>query len=156
MNKYFYLILFVLLCLGVGGLGSVFTTSQIGTWYTTLVKPGFNPPNWIFGPVWTTLYVLMGMAMYLVFRRQENPGRKFALWFFTVHLAVNLLWSVVFFTWHQLGWALAVIILLWLLIAYSIYLFGRISKVAGWVLVPYLAWVSFASCLNFAIWSLNK
>lgn len=142
---------FILLCQAAGAIGSIFTIGSIPTWYAGLVKPSFNPPNWIFGPVWTTLYTLMGIAMYLVYQR----GGKSALQFFGVHLVVNALWTIIFFGLHNMGLALGVIVLLWLMIAWSIYIFGRIRPLAGWLLVPYIFWVSFATALNYSLWMLN-
>lgn len=156
MKKIIYFVLFVVLCEGAGVIGSLFTFSQIPGWYASLNKPTFSPPNWLFGPVWISLYILMGIAMFLVWNKKENQGRKFALWFFVIHLAVNSLWSIVFFGLEQTGWGLLVIIILWLMILASIYLFAKISKIAAWLLVPYLLWVTFASYLNYSVWILNR
>jgi benzodiazapine receptor len=119
-------------------------------------KPSFNPPNWIFGPVWTTLYVLMGIAFWLVWKSNaEFSIKKRAMTFFIIQLVLNFFWSILFFSFHQLGLALVEIILLWTFIVFSIISFFPISKTASYLLVPYVLWVSFASVLNFAIWKLN-
>lgn len=157
MKQKIILIFFIALCLVAGGIGSIFTAGTIPTWYASLVKPSLNPPSWVFAPVWTTLYILMGVAMYLVFR--QGWGRKdvrFALVFFTAHLVLNAGWSIIFFGGHNVSWALVAIIVLWLMIAFSIYLFRPINRTAAWLLVPYLLWVSFATYLNYSIWILNR
>ncbi|MFC1710057.1 TspO/MBR family protein [Patescibacteria group bacterium] len=139
-----------------GIIGSVFTTSEIDNWYVFLNKPSFNPPNWIFGPVWIILYTLMGISLYLVWLKgykEENIKR--AVNFFLIHLAVNSLWSIVFFGLHDLRLALVIIFTLWLMILYLIKLFLNINKIAAYLLIPYLLWVSFASLLNYSIWILN-
>lgn len=154
-KKALLIVAFIILCELAGVVGSIFTVSAIPGWYAQLVKPSFNPPGWLFGPVWITLYALMGVAMYLVYSRRQEYDTRFALGFFAVHLLVNASWSIIFFGRHQLGLSVAVIALLWLMIAYSIYLFGRISRPAAWLLAPYLLWVSFAAILNITIWRLN-
>ena len=139
-----------------GIIGSVFTTSEIANWYVFLNKPFFNPPNWLFGPVWIILYTLMGISLYLVWvkgYKEENIKRTVNI--FLVHLAVNSLWSIVFFGLHDLGLALVIIFTLWLMILYLIKLFWNIEKIAAYLLIPYLLWVSFASILNYSIWMLN-
>lgn len=139
-----------------GIVGSVFTTSEIADWYVFLSKPAFNPPNWLFGPVWITLYTLMGISLYLVwFKGYKEANIKQAVNIFLVHLAVNSLWSIVFFGLHYLGWAFVIIITLWLMILYLIKLFWDINKTAAYLLIPYILWVSFASLLNYSIWMLN-
>lgn len=143
------------LCFAAGGLGSIATSAKIPTWYAALTKPSWNPPNWIFGPVWSTLYALMGVAAWLVWTRREQTGARAALWLFGVQLVLNTLWSFVFFGAEAPGPAMAEIAVLWIAIAATIWTFRSISAPAAWMLAPYLAWVSFASCLNFAIWRLN-
>ncbi len=145
----------LVLCLAAGGLGSFATAAKIPTWYATVVKPTWNPPNWVFAPVWTTLYILMAVAAWMVWTRREQLGARLALALFGVQLALNTLWSFLFFGMENPGAAMAEIVLLWLAIAATILTFRRISMPAAWLLAPYLAWVSFASCLNFAIWQLN-
>lgn len=139
-----------------GGIGAVFTTPSVTSWYAAITKPSFNPPSWIFGPVWTTLFVLMGIAFYLVWQQgTKRPQVRHALTIFGVQLALNTLWSIIFFGLHSPGGALIEIAFLWLAIAATIFAFAKISKTAAWLLAPYLAWVSFAAFLNFTIWRLN-
>jgi len=139
-----------------GFFGSVFTTGEITTWYAKLNKPGFSPPNWLFGPVWTTLYTFMGIALFLIWQKGlQNKNVCFAFWFFIIHLFVNFLWSFVFFSSKELFFALLIIILLWSMILTSIILFWKIDKRASLLLVPYLFWVSFATLLNYSVWQLN-
>ncbi|MBI4281690.1 tryptophan-rich sensory protein [Candidatus Uhrbacteria bacterium] len=140
-----------------GVIGAVFTTPSIPTWYAGLTKPEFGPPNWIFAPVWTTLFALMGIAMWLVWKRGlGEPGVKRALIIFDVQLVLNVLWSIIFFGLHNPGAAFAEIIILWLAIFATIIAFAKISRSAAWLLAPYILWVSFAAYLNYAIWMLNK
>ena len=147
------LLSFVLVCLAAGLLGSLATAPQIPTWYASLAKPSWNPPNWVFGPVWTTLYVLMGVAAWLVWRRASFRGRAAGL--FWSQLALNALWSILFFGLENPGAAFAEIVLLWVLIAATVRDFARISRISAGLLAPYLAWVTFASALNFTIWRMN-
>lgn len=139
-----------------GILGSVATSSSISDWYVYLEKPSFNPPNWIFGPVWTVLYTLMGIALYLVWSKGYKKTKiKNAVRLFFVHLMYNTLWTLVFFGSRNLLLALGVIIVLWLMIASLIKIFWSIDKRASYLLVPYILWVSFATLLNYSIWRLN-
>ena len=147
---------FVLLSLSAGGIGGVATANSIGGWYQTITKPSWNPPGWVFGPVWTTLYLMMGVAAWLIWRHAKPGEKAVPLGLFAAQLALNALWSFVFFAWHQTGWAFVEIIFLWIAIAATIVSFSRISKVAAGLLVPYLAWVSFASFLTYTIWTLNR
>ncbi len=137
-----------------GIIGSLFTVKNIPTWYASLNKPFFSPPNWIFAPVWVTLFIFMGVSLYLVLVKQKKIF-DFPVKIFLVHLAVNTLWSIVFFGMREPGLAFVVIIALWFLIYYIIKIFYKIDKVASYLLIPYLAWVSFASILNFSVWILN-
>lgn len=146
---------FLMICLGAGGLGAVATTPEIDGWYRTVAKPSWNPPDYVFGPVWTTLYVLMAIAAWLVWQPQGFKAASVPLTLFAVQLVLNCGWSWIFFSMHQIGWAFAEIVVLWLAILATIILFFRRSSIAGALLVPYLAWVSFALALNFAIWRLN-
>lgn len=143
------------LCLGAGGLGAIATTPEIDGWYRTVAKPTWNPPNSVFGPVWTTLFVMMAFAAWLVWRPAGFIAAKVPLLLFTVQLALNVAWSWIFFGRHQPGWAFVEIVFLWAAIAVTMRAFFLRSRLAGWLLVPYLAWVSFAAVLNFAIWRLN-
>jgi tryptophan-rich sensory protein len=157
MNNILKLALSVALPLAVGALGSCYTIPEISGWYQTIQKPSWNPPNWIFGPVWTTLYVLMGIALYLVWKTPGNNNVKsIAVSFFMIQLGLNFFWSVIFFNQHRIGLALAEIVLLWIFILVTILSFSKVNKVAPWLLVPYISWVSFAMILNYSIWQLNK
>lgn len=139
-----------------GLIGSFFTVSAIPDWYEPLVKPALVPPNWIFGPVWTTLYLLMGIAAFLVWRRGwERREVKKALILFGIQLVLNAAWSVIFFGFRSPGVALAEIMLLWFAIAATIAAFAGVSRIAALLLLPYILWVSFAVYLNFSIWMLN-
>lgn len=149
------LIVFITICLGAGGLGAITTTPEIDGWYKTIEKPTWNPPAYVFGPVWTTLYIMMGTAAWLVWKPVGFKAAKTPLTLFAVQLVLNGAWSWVFFHFHQPGWAFVEIVVLWLAIGATTITFFRCSKTAGWLMVPYLMWVSFASVLNFAIWRLN-
>lgn len=137
-----------------GYIGSAATFANIPTWYATLTKPGWTPPNWVFGPVWTTLYVLMGSAAALVWNSRKSRRRN-AVLFFLAHLVVNAAWSIVFFGLHDTGAALGIIMLLWIMIATMMFWFWRYSRVATYLLAPYLVWVSYASTLNAGVYFLN-
>jgi tryptophan-rich sensory protein len=150
------IVLGIIICELAGVAGSVFTYPSIGSWYASLEKPGFNPPNWLFAPVWTTLYALMGISLGLVWNlRTAKKGTDRALLVFAVQLVLNVLWSVVFFGAQSLIYGLAIIIVLWFVIAVTIVLFYRISRVAGLLLVPYICWVTIATLLNYYLWMLN-
>ena len=136
-------------------LGSLATTPNITGWYTNLNKPSFNPPNWVFGPVWTLLFILMGIALYLVWMEKIKINKTNAYLFFYLQLAFNVIWSVLFFTLHNPLYAFIEIIFLWILILLNIIYFYRINKLAGWLLLPYILWVSFAAFLNYNIFILN-
>lgn len=139
-----------------GVIGSIFTTPSIPTWYATLAKPELAPPNWIFAPVWTTLFVLMGIAAFLIWRKGlTRKDVQIALGIFLGQLILNTLWSIIFFGFQSPGGAFIEIIFLWFAILTTIIVFARISKPAAWLLVPYILWVSFAGYLNYAIWTLN-
>lgn len=156
MNTYVKLIVSIGLCLAVGAISGYFTTSEIQTWYATLNKPTFNPPNWIFAPVWTTLYILMAISFWLVWKSEVSAAVKNkAMLFFIIQLIFNFFWSIIFFSLHQTGFAFVEIIFMWLFIVLSIVSFYPISKTAAYLLLPYLLWVSFATILNFFIWKLN-
>lgn len=154
-TRWFGLVLCVLICLGAGGLGAIATTPEIDGWYRTIVKPEWNPPNWVFGPVWTTLFVLMGISAWLVWKPAGFRAAATPLALFAAQLTFNVAWSWIFFGMHQIGWAVIEIIILWATILATTVAFFRRSKPAGWLLVPYMGWVSFATMLNFAIWRLN-
>ncbi|MGM0482740.1 MAG: TspO/MBR family protein [Patescibacteria group bacterium] len=156
MNRYLKLLIALGLPQTAGLIGSFFTTPNISTWYEGLSKPELAPPNWIFAPVWTTIFVLMGIAFFLVWNKgMERKDVKIASVVFVIQLVFNTLWSVIFFGMQSPFWGFVWIILLWLLIALNIFIFFRISKITGWLLVPYILWASFAAYLNYAIWMLN-
>jgi translocator protein len=143
-------------CFLAGGIGSIFTTAAIPTWYAGLVKPAFTPPNVVFGPVWSTLYLLMGISLFLVWRMGSSvPAVSIALVFFWSQLLFNTLWSISFFGLRSPLLGFLNIALLWTLILITLVLFLRVNRPAGLLLIPYLLWVSYASVLNLAIWRLN-
>jgi translocator protein len=146
----------LIIVLLVGLLGSLATTPELATWYVTLAKPVWTPPNSWFGPIWTTLYILMGIALYLVWREGlDRKDVKLAILVFAVQLVLNLLWSVVFFSLHSLLGGLILVIALWIGILVNIIVFYRIYKPAGLILIPYIVWVSIATYLNFSVYLLN-
>lgn len=152
------ILIWVATCMAVGYLSGMATQSGVKTWFPTLVKPSFNPPGWLFAPVWSMLYIMMGIAAGLVWDRidfQKEEVRK-ALLFFVIQLALNALWSFLFFGIRNSMLALIEIIILWLMIYETYIKFGKINKFAGYLFIPYLLWVSFAMVLNASIWWLNK
>lgn len=153
LNPWLALAGFVILCLAAGALGGFATAQSVIEWYPTLTKPTWNPPAWVFAPVWTTLYVLMALAAWMAWRR--GPVAKSALQLFIVQLALNVAWSFIFFGAHNPGLAFAEIIVLWLAIIATARAFWRLSPPAGLLMLPYIAWVSFAAVLNFTVWRLN-
>jgi tryptophan-rich sensory protein len=156
MNNTLKLIIAIAIPLLVGGTSGFFTASGVESWYQTINKPSWNPPSWIFGPVWTTLYVMMGISLFLVWKDDAGSGyKKIAIALFVAQLALNFFWSFIFFDQHQIGWALVEIIVLWFFILLTIFAFAKVYKMAAWLLVPYISWVSFASILNYTIWKLN-
>ena len=174
VNNFFKLVIAIGISEMAGIIGSVFTPtpkglvwgftiSAIPTWYAGLVKPALNPPAWVFGPAWTTLYALMGISLFLIWKQHSNileNVRMLRMWkigiaAFFVQLSLNAIWSIIFFGLHSPGWALVDIVLLWLAIVWTMVVFYKISKPAAYLLLPYILWVSFASYLNYAIWVLN-
>jgi len=151
------LVLAVLVVEIVGASGAVFTAQGLGEWYATLQRPELAPPNWVFGPVWTTLFALMGGALWLVWRRADEMPRevRLAAGVFAVHFVFNLGWSAAFFGLQRIGLGLAVITVLWVLIVATMWAFARVDRRAAALLVPYLLWVSFAAFLNYRFWVLN-
>jgi tryptophan-rich sensory protein len=158
MNKYVKILIFVVTCIGVGYLSGMVTRNAVTTWFPTLVKPSFNPPGWVFAPVWSALYIMMGIAAGLVWSRidYDKEAVRKALLFFVIQLVLNALWSLLFFGLKNPLLALSEIILLWLMIYETYVKFGKIDKIAGYLFIPYILWVSFASVLNASIWWLNK
>ena len=150
------LIASILLPQAAGAIGSYFTMPSIPGWYAGLAKPSFNPPGWIFGPIWTLLYLLMGIALYLIWKKgTEIKEVRLAMIFFAAQLLLNILWSFLFFYMKLPCAAFIEIILLWTAILITLTAFYRLSRPAGLLLVPYLLWVSFAAVLNFFLWRLN-
>jgi tryptophan-rich sensory protein len=151
------LIISILLCQIAGVIGGFFTASSVNTWYAALTKPTFNPPNWLFSPVWITLYVLMGIALFLVWRNGfQTKGVRIALYLFAAQLLLNTLWSILFFGLKMPLLAFIGILILWGFIVLTLVKFKKISKLAGYLFIPYLVWVSFAAVLNFFLWYLNR
>jgi tryptophan-rich sensory protein len=151
-------IISVAIPLAVGAVSGFMTKESISGWYATLIKPSFNPPNYLFAPVWTALYILMGIAFFLVWRAHDQHyyhSKRQAIIFYIIQLALNFSWSILFFYFQQPLWALADIILLWVMIFVTIMAFAKVSSWGAWLLVPYICWVSFATLLNFNIWELN-
>jgi tryptophan-rich sensory protein len=147
------LIVSIAIPLIAGFVGSLFTTKSIPNWYETIQKPAFNPPNWIFGPVWTILFIMMGIALYLVWT--SGKANNSALWIFGIQLGLNALWSILFFGLHSPLWAFVDIIVLWFAILATIISFYSVSATASYLLIPYILWVSFATILNWKIMVLN-
>lgn len=158
MKTYSRILLCVAICLAVGYLSSITTQSSIKTWYPTIEKPIFNPPNWVFAPVWTMLFILMGIAAGMVWNKLETNKElvKKGLLFFTIQLLLNALWSYLFFGLNNVLLALIEIILLWLVIYETYHIFKQIDKKASYLLIPYLAWVGFATILTGSIFWLNR
>lgn len=155
-DNYFVLVLSILAAQAAGGIGSIFTFSAITDWYLYLNKPFFSPPNWVFGPVWTLLYTLMGISAYLVWRKYQFGKKSRAFWHvYATQLVLNALWSILFFGLKLTGLALVEILAMWYFIARSIQEGKKLSPWSAYLLYPYLAWVTFASFLNLAIWLLN-
>lgn len=149
------LIVFLTVCLVAAGIGGMVTAPNIPNWYAGLAKPSWIPPNWVFGPVWTALYLSMAVAGWLVWRQGGWAGAARPLIVFGAQLLLNVLWSCLFFGLHRPGLAFGEVLVLWALILVTMVLFWQRSRLAGVLFVPYLAWVTFASVLNFAVWRLN-
>jgi len=149
------LVVSMAVCFGAAGIGSMLTTPSLGGWYATLARPAWSPPNWLFGPVWSLLYLAMAVAAWLVWRRVGFPHAASALNLFGVQLVLNVCWSAIFFGAHRPGLALAEMLVLWLAILATMVAFRSFSRAAAWLLAPYLLWVAFAAALNFSIWRLN-
>jgi tryptophan-rich sensory protein len=155
-NKIIRFVLSIALCQAAGLIGSLFTTPSIPTWYASLQKPSFAPPNWLFGPVWITLYTLMGISLYLVWNKGlKNKLVNKCLFIFGIQLVLNALWSFLFFGLRSPLYGFIEIIFLWIAIGFTILKFYRISKNAAFLLLPYMTWVTIATVLNYFIWILN-
>lgn len=147
----------IAVCQAAGLIGSIFTAPKISAWYASLNKPSFSPPNWIFAPVWTILFILMGISLYLAWvKLGENRRAKTALIIFAVQLALNILWSFLFFGMQNPFFAFVEIIVLWIAILASIIAFWKVDKKAAYLMLPYILWVSFAAFLNYVIFAINK
>jgi len=146
----------IVLTLAIGGISGIFTTAGVEGWYNTINKPSFNPPNWIFGPVWTVLYIMMGISLSYIVKAAPSRERTIAISVFMFQLALNFFWSLIFFKFERPDLALVDIIALLVSIAATIFLFHRIHKTAAYLLIPYICWVSFATVLNLSIYLLNR
>lgn len=155
MKNSLKLLLCIIIPLAIGAVSGIATASGIDTWYVTIEKPSFNPPNYLFGPVWTTLYILMGISFFMILKSPKNELKTKAIAIFCIQLFLNFCWSFLFFKFQLLGLAFIEIILIWLSIAAMIIIFFEIKKTAALLQIPYLLWVSFASVLNGTIWLLN-
>lgn len=156
MSTWLALGLSIAICFSAAGIGSLFTDPEIGGWYARIEKPSWTPPNWVFGPVWSTLYLMMAVAAWLVWKEKGWAGASAPLALFGAQLVFNALWSILFFGMHRVGLALLDIILLWSAILATILTFWRISPLAAALMLPYLLWVTYASALNYSIWKLNS
>lgn len=146
----------IFICLSAGFIGMPFTIAAIPSWYSTLTKPFFSPPSWVFGPAWTILYIMMGISLFLIWTKQSDSDiKQKALYIFFAQLFLNAIWTPVFFGLHSPFLGLIIIVLLWATIIINVDIFYKTSKKAGLLLLPYFLWVSFATVLNFAIWQLN-
>jgi translocator protein len=154
-NKILKLIASILLPLTLGAFAGIYTAKAIPEWYATLNRPTFNPPNWLFGPVWTTLYIILGISLFLIWIQDKSKERNLAILTFSIQLALNFAWSFIFFYFNRIGFALAEIILLWLSIVVMLIQFYKIKPLAAYINIPYLLWVTFASILNLSYYLLN-
>lgn len=154
--RWMSLLFWLTLCFAVAGISGRWTAVEVAGWYKTLHMPAIAPPNWLFGPVWTLLYAMMAVAVWRVGLAESSPARNVALALFLVQLGLNFAWSLIFFRWHAIGWAFAEVAALWVAILATALAFARVDMPAAWMMAPYLAWVSFASLLNFLIWRLNR
>lgn len=156
MLEFIKFVISIVVCQATGLAASIFTRESVTTWYRILNKPSFNPPDWLFAPVWITLYALMGISLYLVWRKGFSFKEvQYSLGIFLVQLIVNSLWSFVFFGSRSISGGLIVIIILWVLILITILSFYKISSASAFILIPYLLWVTYAAILNISIWQLN-
>ncbi len=155
MKKIFKLLISVVIPLLIGFLGSFFTSSSVNSWYETINKPFFNPPNWVFGPVWTVIFILIGISFYLIWEKDFGKNKKKVISIYFYQLFLNFLWSILFFGLKAPLLAVIEIIVLWFFILKNMNVFYKISKTAGYLFIPYLLWVSFATILNFAIVLIN-
>jgi len=155
MKNLLYLLACIVFTMSIGAIGGIATASGVNDWYLTIVKPSFNPPNFLFGPVWSLLYLLMGISFYLILQAPKTKLRNQAIYIFLFQLGLNFLWSFIFFKFQLLALAFVEILFIWISILGMILIFRRINKTASNLQIPYLLWVSFASVLNGSIWYLN-
>lgn len=155
-KKIITLLLCIVIPLAIGFVSGIISAAGVTDWYMNVQKPSFNPPSWVFGPVWTVLYILMGISIYLTLQQPASKLRNTALVLQTVQLSLNFWWSIIFFAMENPALALLEIILLWLSILVLIIVTWRVKRVAAYLLLPYLAWVNFAAILNASIWILNS
>ncbi|MBF0411034.1 MAG: tryptophan-rich sensory protein [Candidatus Riflebacteria bacterium] len=159
MNKsqfFFKLLASIALPLGLGAIAGLFTADAVPEWYETLNRPSFNPPNWIFAPVWTTLYILLSISLFLIWKQHSSKERNLAILIFLLQLILNFSWSFIFFYFNMIGLALIEIILLWINIIIMLVLFYKIKPIAAYINIPYLLWVAFATLLNASYYFLNR
>ncbi len=156
MNFTKKLIISIVACVAIGGLSGALTAGSISSWYLTLQKPSWNPPNGIFAPVWTTLYIAMGIAFARIWNKPASDLKTTAMLLFAAQLFLNFWWSIIFFNVRELGWALVEILLMWSAIVATIFYFSKLDRTAMALMIPYICWVSFATFLNFTIWKLNS
>jgi translocator protein len=155
-NQIIKLIASLLLPLGIGGIAGIFTTEAIPGWYASLNQPSFNPPNWIFGPVWTILYTILGISLFMIWKMDAGRERNQAILIFMVQLLLNFCWSFFFFYFKMIGVAMVDILLLWITIIFMLVRFYKIKPLAAYINIPYLLWVTFATALNMAYFFLNR
>jgi len=155
-NQIVKLTVAVALPLVVGGIAGFYTAEAIPGWYASLIQPSFNPPNWVFGPVWTTLYLVMGISLFMIWKLPASRQRNEAILSFLLQLVINFCWSIFFFHFKMIGLALADIVALWIMIVWTLYRFYKIQPLAAYINIPYLLWVTFATVLNASYFFLNK
>ena len=155
-SQIFKLLISLALTLGTGAIAGIFTASAVPEWYAALNRPSFSPPNWLFGPVWTILYILLGISLFLIWNLDASKARNIAILFFIIQLALNFCWSFIFFYSKMIGFALVEIVVLWIMIIIMLILFYRIKPMAAYINIPYILWVTFASILNGAYYFLNR
>jgi tryptophan-rich sensory protein len=155
LSQLLKLLLSILLPLSLGAIAGMFTSQSVPEWYATLNRPSFNPPNWIFGPVWSALYILMGISFFLIWKQEASKERKRAMLIFFFQLALNFAWSFIFFYFNRIGFALVEIVLLWISIVIMLVWFYKVKPLASYINIPYLLWVTFATVLNAAYYFLN-
>lgn len=154
--RWISLMFWLVVCFAVAGTSALWTGGEVRGWYRTLARPSIAPPNWIFGPVWTLLYALMALAAWKASLAVPSPWKSTAIALFAIQLSLNFAWPLLFFRWHQIGWAFVEVIALWSAILLSTLALARVSMTATWLMTPYLAWVSFACVLNEEFWRLNR